>query len=173
MQNIVTETDKDSREAIDYLKSKGKGRATFLPLNIIKERSLDKMSYTGYLGPVSDFVSCDKEIRPAVLNLLGNVALCDTFENAIGLFKKQNGKVKIVTLSGEYINSGGAVTGGSMSKIRGLLSRKQEIATLEVSYAEQQEKVKTIEKAIDKNEQLIEKLRKSAAELTEKIEKNK
>ena len=173
MQNIVTVTDKDSREAIDYLKSKGKGRATFLPLNIIKERSLDKMNHTGFLGAVSDFVSCDSDVRPAVLNLLGNVALCDTFENAIGLYKKQNGKVKIVTLSGEYINSGGAVTGGSMSKIRGLLSRKQEIATLEVSYAEQKEKVKDIEASIDKNDKLIEKLRKSASELTEKIETNK
>ncbi len=173
MQNIVTVTDKDSREAIDYLKSKGKGRATFLPLNIIKERSLEKMSHPGFLGAVSDFVSCDNDIRPAVLNLLGNVALCDTFENAIGLYKKQNGKVKIVTLSGEYINSGGAVTGGSMSKIRGLLSRKQEIATLEVSYAEQKEKVKEIEVSIDKNDKLIEKLRKSASELTEKIEINK
>ena len=173
MQNIVTVTDKDSREAIDYLKSKGKGRATFLPLNIIKERSLEKMSHPGFLGAVSDFVSCDADIRPAVLNLLGNVALCDTFENAIGLYKKQNGKVKIVTLSGEYINSGGAVTGGSMSKIRGLLSRKQEIATLEVSYAEQKEKVKEIEVSIDKNDKLIEKLRKAASELTEKIEINK
>ncbi|MDO5479188.1 MAG: chromosome segregation protein SMC, partial [Clostridia bacterium] len=173
MQNIVTETDKDSREAIDYLKSKGRGRATFLPLNIIKERSLDKMNHPGYLGPVSDFVSCDAEIRPAVLNLLGNVALCDTFENAISLFKKQNGKIKIVTLSGEYINSGGAVTGGSMSKIRGLLSRKQEIATLEGSCAKQKEKVKAAESAIDKNDRLIEKLRKSASELTEQIEKNK
>ncbi len=173
MQNIVTVTDKDSREAIDYLKSKGKGRATFLPLNIIKERSLEKMSHPGFLGAVSDFVSCDADIRPAVLNLLGNVALCDTFDNAIGLYKKQNGKVKIVTLSGEYINSGGAVTGGSMSKIRGLLSRKQEIATLEVSYAEQKEKVREIESGIEKNDKLIDRMRKSASELTENIEKNK
>lgn len=173
MQNIVTVTDSDSREAINYLKSKGKGRATFLPLNIIRPRSLDKMSHPGFLGAVSDFVECDADIRPAVLNLLGNVALCDSFDNAIGLFKKQNGKVKIVTLSGEYINSGGAVTGGSMSKIRGLLSRKQEIQTLTERLKELNSGLKKIDSEIEKKNNAVSKMQHDAAALTEKIELNK
>lgn len=173
MQNIVTVTDSDSREAINYLKSKGKGRATFLPLNIIRPRSLDKMSHPGFLGAVSDFVECDADIRPAVLNLLGNVALCDSFDNAIGLFKKQNGKVKIVTLSGEYINSGGAVTGGSMSKIRGLLSRKQEIQTLTERQKELNSGLKKIDSEIEKKNNAVSKMQHDAAALTEKIELNK
>ncbi len=173
MQNVVTVTDKDANEAISYLKSKGKGRATFLPLNIIKPRSLDKISHKGFLGAVSDFVECDKDIYPAVLNLLGNVALCDTFDNAVSLFKAQNGKIKIVTLTGEYINSGGAVTGGSMSKVRGLLSRKQEIEKLKISSDKQKDKVRALETEIDKTEKAIAKMRENASSLTEKIEKNK
>lgn len=173
MQNIVTVTDSDSREAINYLKAKGKGRATFLPLNIIRPRSLDKMSHPGFLGAVSDFVDSDEDIRPAVLNLLGNVALCDSFDNAIGLFKKQNGKVKIVTLSGEYINSGGAVTGGSMSKIRGLLSRKQEIQSLTEKQRELNSGLKKIDSEIEKKHSAVSKMQSDAAALSEKIELNK
>lgn len=172
MQNIVTVTEKDSREAIEYLKSRGKGRATFLPLNIIKSRSLDKMSHPGYLGAVSDFVDCDDDVRPAVLNLLGNVALCDTFDHAIGLYRSQNGKVKIVTLSGEYINAGGAVTGGSMSKVRGLLSRKNEIETLKNTAAEKSSAVKKTETEINKNEKAIESLKKQASALSEALSGN-
>lgn len=173
MQNIVTETDKASHEAIEYLKTKGKGRATFLPLNIIKPRSLEKMSAPGFLGPASDFVKCDESVRPAVLNLLGNVALCDSFGNAVELYKKQNGKVKIVTVSGEYINSGGAVTGGSMSKVRGLLSRKQEIEDLKSQLSDFNQVIRDIEKEIEKKEAAVGKMKSMAEELTEKINFNK
>ncbi|MDP4133511.1 MAG: chromosome segregation protein SMC [Bacillota bacterium] len=172
MQNIVTDTDKDSNAAIDYLKSRGKGRATFLPLNIIKERSMEPMKHDGYLGPVSDFVNCESDIRPAVLNLLGNVALCDSFENAINMFRKENGRVRIVTLSGEFINSGGAVTGGSLSKVRGLLSRKKEIESLKKTTSDWEDKVAKIESEIDENDKAIEKIRKEAALLTKSIEEN-
>lgn len=173
MQNIVTETDSDSKAAINYLKSKGRGRATFLPLNMIKTRSLDKMSSKGYLGPVSDFVDCEDKVRPAVLNLLGNVALCDSFENATGLYRQQNGKVKIVTLTGEYINSGGAVTGGSMSKIRGLLSRKQEIENLKAEAARGKESLRKTEKAIDKKNDEISSIKSKAENISVKSEENK
>lgn len=173
MQNIVTVTDSDSRDAIDYLKSKGKGRATFLPLNIIKPRALDKMESNGFMGAVSDFVKCDDDVKPAVLNLLGNVALCDSFDNAVTLYKKQNGKVKIVTLSGEYINSGGAVTGGSMSKVRGLLSRKKEIEELSGKLSELNHAVKKTEAEIEKKDAAVVKMQKNAEELTEKINLNK
>lgn len=173
MQNIVTETDSDSKAAINYLKSKGRGRATFLPLNMIKVRSLDKMSAPGYLGPVSDFVDSEDKVRPAVLNLLGNVALCDSFDNAAVLYKQQNGKVKIVTLTGEYINSGGAVTGGSMSKIRGLLSRKQEIESLKEEVSLSKEALKKTEKAIDKKNDEISALKSKAEDISVKSEANK
>lgn len=172
MQNIVTETERHSRAAIDYLKERGKGRATFLPLNILKERSLETMSHEGFLGSVADVVSSADKIRPAVLNLLGNVALCDTFEHAIGLYKKQNGRVKIVTLSGEYVNAGGAVTGGSMSRVRGLLSRKKEIETLRASSREKALSVRKTELSIEKNADAIFTLRAEAQKLTEAMEKN-
>ncbi len=173
MQNIVTESDSDSKAAINYLKSKGRGRATFLPLNMIKTRSLDKMSSPGFLGAVSDFVNCEEKVRPAVLNLLGNVALCDSFDNAAALYKKQNGKVKIVTLTGEYINSGGAVTGGSMSKIRGLLSRKQEIETLKEEVSRGREALRKTEKEIDKKNDEIDSLKSKAEDISVKSEENK
>lgn len=170
MQNIVTVTDKDSREAINFLKSKGRGRATFLPLNMLKTRSLPSISHTGYLGAVSDFVACDDDVRPAVLNLLGNVALSDSFDNAVSLFKKQDGKIKIVTLSGEYINAGGAVTGGSMSKIRGLLSRKQEIEEKTAELSIFGASLKKKEASIEKKNTELDSLKKRAALLTEKID---
>ncbi len=172
MQNIITVTDADSREAISFLKSKGRGRATFLPLNIIKTRSLPEIKHTGFLGAVSDFVACDSDVYPAVLNLLGNVALCDNFDNAISLFKKQDGKIKIVTLSGEYINSGGAVTGGSMSKIRGLLSRKQEIEEKSAELTAINSRLRKKEAEIEKRSSESARLQREAALLAEKAEAN-
>ncbi len=172
MQNIVTMTENDSRDAINYLKSKGRGRATFLPLNIIKTRTLEKISHKGFLGAVSDFIMCDEDIKPAVLNLLGNVALCDNFDNAVSLYKDRAGKIKIVTLSGEYINSGGAVTGGSMSKVRGLLSRKQEIEDLTGEINLLKNSVKKIESDIDKSQEKEEAFRENARNLTKEMESN-
>lgn len=118
MRHIVTTDDQGAIQAIDFLKRNRSGRATFIPLNVVKERSLHPDAITvcehanGYLGVASDFVECEDVYDVLSKNLLGNVIVVDTIENANTLAKRLNYRFRVVTLDGDVIHQGGVMSGG-------------------------------------------------------------
>ena len=133
MQNIVTETDEEAKQAIRYLKSVDGGRATFLPLNTIKPRELRENGLEdcyGFVGVAANLCSCDSKYNGILYSLLGKIVIAEDLNCATAIAKKYSYRFKIVTLDGQVVNAGGSLTGGSLNRNTGLLSRASEIETL-------------------------------------------
>lgn len=167
-QNIVTKREEDAKEAIRYLKQTGQGRATFLPVTAIQAKMYDlgdAKRQEGFLAVASEVVECEDTYREVVNSFLGGTVICDTLDHAVAIAKKGKHKFRIVTLDGDVIQPGGAMTGGSRAKSVGSLSRTGEIESLE-------QEVSKLEHSIRKAEQerirLTELLSKKEDEIKEK-----
>ena len=119
---VITETEKDAENAINYLKNNSLGRVTFFPLNIIESRYIDNniinilKDNKGYIDIASNLVKYDKKYTNIILNQLGNIIVVDNMRTANTISKKLNHKYRIVTLDGEIIHVGGSLTGGINKK---------------------------------------------------------
>lgn len=118
MYNIVTNTTNDARKSIDFLKKNRGGRATFLPIEVLKSNHMVKEhylmceSFEGFIDVMSNLVSHDEDLYPVVDSLLANVVVCDNLYNANKIAKLLNFKYKVVTLDGDVVHKGGSMTGG-------------------------------------------------------------
>ncbi len=139
LQNIITETEEDAKTAINYLKKVKGGRATFLPIASVKGRVLETKEFRGepgYIALASEVIECGEKFRGIVNEILGRTLLIDNIDNAIKFARKFSYKHKIVTLEGEVINAGGAITGGNLGKGSSFLSRTAQIKQLASSVEE-------------------------------------
>ena len=133
MQNIVVGSDEDAKQAIRYLKSTDGGRATFLPLNTIKPRELKESGLDdcyGFVGVAADLCSCDGKFSNILGSLLGKIVIAEDLNSAASIAKKYSYRFKVVTLDGQVVNAGGSLTGGSLARSTGVLSRASEIEQL-------------------------------------------
>lgn len=147
-QNIVTDTDEDAKQAIRYLKSIDGGRATFLPLNTIKARDFKENgleSCYGFVGIAAELCSCETKYRGILYSLLGRIVIADDLNCATAIAKKYSYRFKIVTLDGQVVNAGGSLTGGSLNRNTGLLSRASEIEELKKQTDKLQQTAKNAE----------------------------
>lgn len=132
MQNIVIDTQNDGRSAIEMLKRLDSGRATFLPVdtvrgNVMKEAPVND---PGFVGVAYDLVSFDKRYDGIFANLLGRTVVAETLGDAVRISKANGNRLRIVSLDGQLINSGGSMTGGSAARGTGILSRANELEEL-------------------------------------------
>lgn len=135
MQQIVVGSESDGKAAISFLKRTGGGRATFLPLTGIQGRLLQENgleSCRGFVGIASQLVNCDRTYRGIVDNLLGRTVIVQDMDSAISMAQKYRSRFKIVTLDGQVMNPGGSMTGGSVNKDSGILSRANELEKLTI-----------------------------------------
>ena len=133
MQQIVVGSEQDGKAAIQYLKRSGAGRATFLPLTTIEGRRLAESGLEkcrGFVGVASDLVKSEPCYRGIVENLLGRTVIVQTIDHAIAMANQYRNRFKIVTLDGQVMNAGGSMTGGSVNKEAGILSRANELEKL-------------------------------------------
>ena len=133
LQHIIVENENDAKRAIEFLKTQNKGRATFLPISTIQSRGLDEKGLEdkfGYVGIASDLVETDKKYSEIIGNLLGKTVVAEDIDSAVTIAKKYSYRFKIVTLDGQVVNAGGSLTGGSLTKHSGILSRVGEIKEL-------------------------------------------
>lgn len=134
VQNIVTYSDNNAKELINYLKSKEYGRITFLPINTVKPRYFDKaynnlLNHEGCFGLASDLISYDKQISNVISSLLGSTVVVNNINNAVSIAMQSNYQFRIVTLDGDIINPQGSITGGSKkAQVTNLLSRDNDIS---------------------------------------------
>ena len=133
MQQIVVERESDGKAAISYLKRTGGGRATFLPLSSIQGRTLQENGLEncrGFVGIASDLVKSEEKYRGIVENLLARTVIVSDLDAAIAMSQRYRSRFKIVTLDGQVMNAGGSMTGGSVNKDAGILSRANELEKL-------------------------------------------
>ena len=153
MQQIVVGSEADGKAAISFLKRTGGGRATFLPLSSIQGRTLQENGLEncrGFVGIASELVKTDEKYRQIIDNLLGRTVIVQDMDAAINMSQKYRSRFKIVTLDGQVMNPGGSMTGGSVNKDAGILSRANEL-----------EKLSLQEKKLQEDRQILE------ADLTE------
>ncbi|MDO5473694.1 MAG: chromosome segregation protein SMC, partial [Phascolarctobacterium sp.] len=131
-QNIVTLDAQTAKTAINYLKANNAGRATFLPLDTVKPRSLSieeerLANLPGVCGYAVDLVQYDKQAENAIRFLLGRVLIAENIDAALAAAKAGKFRIRVVTLEGDVVNAGGSMTGGSRKQREGYLSRAKEI----------------------------------------------
>lgn len=170
LQNIVCRNDESAKEAIRYLKSAKAGRATFLPVDSIKggKLSLDSeiTSAPGFISIASDVIGIHEKYRNISEYLLGRVIIADSMENAVRLSKYRTGGARIVTLDGEIINSGGAITGGRYAnRTANLLERKKEIQSLNDRISELENEIEELKSERESRFLSIQKLKRDREDL--------
>ncbi len=167
-ENIVVETPEDAQRAIDYLKLKKGGRATFLPLPLLKARYLNdraKSALARFEGiiPFAEIASCRGNVSGLIPYLLGNVVLADTFDTGLRFMKACSHTARVVTLKGETMEPGGSITGGDAPRHEPLFRRRTEIGDLERKLRQLSEELAT---ARGQREKLQEDLKQCLARLS-------
>ena len=146
IQNVISVDASSAESAVNALKTSKAGRATFLPLDILTSSKLSASEIPtkepGYLGLASDIVETDKTYAKAIDYLLGRCVVSNTLKDAIAM-RKKGFRCKFVTIDGEILAAGGAITGGQGYDhgSSGLLTRKNKISEIETKVAELDEKI--------------------------------
>ncbi len=141
LQNIVVDREEDAKAAINYLKQRDGGRATFLPLTAIRGDELRERGVEnefGFVGLASRLVAFDPKYQNIIFNLLGRTVVAEDLDCGIAMARKYRNAFRIVTLDGQVINRGGSMTGGSTSRSAGVLSRAAELEQLTAKSAAMQ-----------------------------------
>ncbi len=169
LQHVVVEDEEAGRRGIHFLKQKKAGRATFLPLSVIRERLLPERERglvaadPGFVGVASDLVESEPLYQKVVRHLLGQVIVCRTLNDANRLASQLGYRYRIVTLDGDVVNPGGSMTGGSRRKSQvSLLGRTRQLKELEEQLqqaeVEQQQAFNVLEARRREQQQLIRQL---------------
>ncbi len=121
MQNLVVDREEDGKAAIQWLKRRDGGRATFLPMNAIRpcdfrDRAVEREP--GFVG-MGDGGEVRPRVRGIFSNLLGRVVIAEDMDTAIAMARKYGTTFRIVTLDGQVLNAGGSMTGGSVPPLGG------------------------------------------------------
>lgn len=158
VSHIICENESNAKDAINYLKNNNIGRATFLPISVMRARNIDDNTYNiiknenGFIDIASNLVNFDIKYKNVMLNLLGNIIVTDNIDNANRISKIINNKYKIVTILGEVVNIGGSITGGSIKKSN-ILNEKYELENVLKDINLKEDEIKTLEDKINENDE--------------------
>ena len=133
MQNLLVEDEEAGKAVLRLVKQRQGGRVTCLPLTALRPASLREEGIErepGYLAVAADLVRCRDEVRPAAAALLGRTVVVDNLDHGVRLAKSRRYRFPVVTLDGEILRPGGSMTGGSVDRKGGILSRGAEEAAL-------------------------------------------
>lgn len=170
LQHIVIKTEAQAREAIEWLKGNSRGRATFLPLDLIEDRgrvaSFAKNDLERFSAvPATTVVQTDSRYHKVIGFLLGNTLVAPDLAKAVAVARHYHKSVRVVTLAGDLVNPGGSMTGGSRDRRGvGLIERKKELENLRAKLwsleQEDRDLEECIQKAISSRDSLRANLRK-------------
>lgn len=171
LQHIVVDNEANGREAIAFLKRRQLGRATFLPLDVIRGRFIPDgeqrqlQGLDGFVGIAVDLVQFDEPYRQIVSSLLGNVIIANTLEVANRIAARVQYRYRVVTLEGDVVNPGGSMSGGSQQKkTTSLLSRQRQIEEMDKEIQDSESQLSDLRQ---KAEQLRHEIGEAAQELDE------
>ena len=152
MQNLVVDREEDGKNAIRWLKQRDGGRATFLPLNAIRPsefRDTGVMNEDGFVGMGDELITFDKTYEKIFSNLLGRTVIARDMDKAIAMAGNSGHRFKIRPLAGQVLNPGGSMTGGSVSRGAGILSRANELERLREQLGGIQQKLTAAARAME------------------------
>ena len=167
-QHIIVEDEQAATKAIDFLKRNRAGRATFLPLTTIKARSISGQnqeviaSSPGFLGMADELVTFDAKLDAIFKNLLATTAIFDTVEHARDAARKVRYQVRMVTLDGTELRTGGSYAGGANRQNNSIFIKpeleqlQKEIAQEEKLLSQEEEKLKTVQENLATLTQTLE-----------------
>ncbi len=153
---IVVDDEVSAKGAINYLKDNKLGRATFFPISIIKGRSVDEDSVKvcketpGFIDIAANLVKYNPLYEGIISNQLGNTIIVDNIDTMNKLGKKLGYRYRIITLDGELLHTGGAMSGGMNKASNGVINAKFELESLIKSSDVLTNEVKLIEEHINK-----------------------
>ncbi len=164
MQNIIAQDEQAVKNMLQILKQHKLGRVTFLPIDNLNETNTQVdagiIRANGYLGLASDLIDYDKRLKPAIDYLLGRTLIFKDYESASQALKIKSNRLRMVTLEGELLIPGGAITGGSIKqKTTGVLNRKVKIEQLEKDLVKLQEELKRYSSELSENQQAVARLK--------------
>ncbi|MDO5375650.1 MAG: chromosome segregation protein SMC [Staphylococcus rostri] len=152
MQHVIAADEASARQAIQYLKTKRLGRATFLPLSVIQAKQIDAyliqkaQQHAGFIAVANDVVKTEQTYQHIIDHLLGRIFIVDTLKHANEVAQSIGYKVRIVTLDGDVVNPGGSMTGGGTAQRQSLLRQKDDVQQLEAQLADYQAKTQELER---------------------------
>ena len=167
-QHIIVEDEQAATKAIDFLKRNRAGRATFLPLTTIKARSISGQnqdviaSSLGFLGMADELVTFDAKHEAIFKNLLATTAIFDTVEHARDAARKVRYQVRMVTLDGTELRTGGSYAGGANRQNNSIFIKpeleqlQKEIAQEEKLLRQEEDNLKSVQDALTTLAQTLE-----------------
>ena len=167
-QHIIVEDEQAATKAIDFLKRNRAGRATFLPLTTIKARNISGQnqdviaSSPGFLGMADELVTFDAKLEAIFKNLLATTAIFDTVEHARDAARKVRYQVRMVTLDGTELRTGGSYAGGANRQNNSIFIKpeleqlQKEIAQEEKLLRQEEENLKSVQEALNELSQTLE-----------------
>ena len=170
-QNIIVEDEAAATRAIEFLKKNRAGRATFLPLTTIKPRQLPDHNQAtieksaGFLGLASSLVNYEASLDSIFQNLLGTTAIFDTVENARAAARQVRYQVRMVTLDGTELRTGGSYAGGANRNNNTIFIKPELDALLEeikqknASLKEQEDAVQILQNQLSQAKQVLEQIK--------------
>lgn len=177
MQHIVVANEEVARAAIHYLKKHAYGRATFLPMNVMQPKSVTAeqrsliQNHPAFVGVASELIAYDPVYRAVISNLLGNVIVTTDLKGANELARLLHYRYRLVTLEGDVVNPGGAMTGGGVAKkANSLLSRNRELETIASKLQEMEQKTEQLERYVQTKKKDIQQEEKALSELRQQAE---
>ena len=170
IQNIVTDDEETAKRMITFLKQNKAGRATFLPLTSITNpqefKTPEALAEKGVIGMADELVSIENKYRNVAKAMLGRIVVVDNVDNAVKIARKFDYGIRMVTLEGELLVPGGAISGGAFKNNSNLLGRRREMEELE-------SKVKQFLKEIDQLLNEIEEIKAERNKLRLSLEEDK
>jgi chromosome segregation protein len=153
LSHIVVETEGDAERAIALLTERELGRATFLPLDGLRARKGHELGAragrAGVIGYAHTLVQTQPQYAGIVAFLVGRTLVVETLATALALVREENFRDAIVTLAGERIEDGGAITGGRFTRERSILARAAQAETLRRTLPQQRTRLESLEREID------------------------
>ena len=175
MQNIVVDREEDGKAAIGYLKQRNGGRATFLPMTAVRGDTLREnvSSEYGFVGLAVDLIEYDRQYDGIFKSLLGRTVVVEDLDCGIAMARKYRNSFRIVTLDGQVMNRGGSMTGGSVSRSAGVLSRANELEKLNGQLGGMRDRLsaanRQAESDIAAHQAQLDSLRQQGTQLREKL----
>lgn len=178
VQNLVTDSRMSARNAINALKQNHAGRATFLPLDglrqhVIPDSTVNTLkTFKGFIGVASQLVtsSSNIDILNAINYLLGSVIIVDNIDTALAIKQRVN-RYRVVTLDGDVISPGGSMTGGVKNQRNDSpLQTTAEINSLKEKIDSQQRELVSWQKDLDKQVADQQSITKKLTDLQNKVQ---
>ena len=163
IQNIVTDNEEVAKRMIALLKKERAGRATFLPLTSINNsqefKNTDCLKEAGVLGLADSLVHVEEAYRSVAKSLLGRIVVVDNIDHAVQIARKYKYTVRMVTLEGDMLVPGGAMSGGAFKNNSNLLGRRREMEAIEQTIKELADRLEAINQEIEDKKTTRNKLR--------------